>query len=335
MSWGVNLEDVARARDALLAEVAEHPNNHPLERLARAHRWLEEEDEARRRFREAAEQLETVLVPLGARGHGFDQPHRLAAVARARSRRRAPVVRACGTDPDASRRDRGGSRYLSGVDAQAIEYAARAAAEEETPYPRIEAVATLAAARRDRRAEPAAEAVQRFTAVIGDDRVPPDEESGSSTLSLFDWLEESFRVRSALRGEPVPDHRAMLDEAGLLRARPAPAQPPPQADAGPQGRGTKTITYSQPGGGGQIEPSVTVDDHGDVHFLLHPQRDLRVSFVQADGRWRARIGDTDVAGDYSGPRSAKRAVGAPLRDLPDGQWAVALLDKLFRESFRL
>ena len=80
---------------------------------------------------------------------------------------------------------------------------------------------------------------------------------------------------------------------------------------------------------------MTVDERGDVHVLLHPQRDLRVSLVQADGRWRARLGDTYVAGDYSGPRSAKRAVGAPLRDLPDGQWAVALLDKLFRESFRI
>ena len=334
MSWGVNLDDVARARDALLAEVAEHPNNHPLERLARAHRWLEEEDEARRRFREAAEQLETVLYRWAR--EDTDSISRIGSLlwrARDPDGARPWFERAARTQTRPG--DIAEVGYLSGVDARAVEYAARAAAEEATPYPRIEAVATLATARRDRRPEPAADAVQAFTAVIGDDRVAPDEESGSSTLSLFDWLEESFRVRSALRGEPVPGHRAMLDEAGLLRAHAAPPQPPPQADAGPQGRGTRTITYPQPGGGGQIEPSVTVDERGDVHLLLHPERDLRVSLVQADGRWRARLGDTPVAGDYSGPRSAKRAVGAPLRDLPDGQWAVALLDKLFRESFRV
>ncbi len=334
MSWGVNLEDVARARDALLAEVAEHPNHHPLERLARAHRWLEEEDDARRRFREAAEQLETVLYRWAREDTGsISRIGSLLWRARDAGGARPWFERAARTQRRAD--DIAEVGYLSGVDARAVEYAARAVAEEQGPYPRIEAVATLAAARRDRRAMPAAGAVRRFTAVIGDDRVPPDEESGSSTLSLFDWLEEAFRVRSALRGEPVPDHHAMLDEAGLLRARPAAQKPPPRRDAGPQGRGTRAIPYPQPGGGGQIEPSVTVDERGDVHVLLHPQRELRVSLVQADGRWRARLGDTYVAGDYSGPRSAKRAVGAPLRDLPDGQWAVALLDKLFRESFRI
>ena len=177
---------------------------HPLERLARAHRWLEEEDEARRRFREAAEQLETVLYRWAR--EDTDSISRIGSLLwRARDRgRRAPVVRACGTHPDAPRRHRGGRlpercRRTSGR--------VRRAGGGRGGRRRTRG------SRRSRRWRrrgatgapmPAAEAVRRFTAVIGDDRVPPDEESGSSTLSLFDWLEESFRVRSALRGEPVP-----------------------------------------------------------------------------------------------------------------------------------
>ena len=67
MSWGVNLDEVAAARDALREEVAEHARSHPLERLANAHRWLDEEDEARRRFGEAAADLEASFE---ARGRG-------------------------------------------------------------------------------------------------------------------------------------------------------------------------------------------------------------------------------------------------------------------------
>ena len=127
----------------------------------------------------------------------------------------------------------------------------------------------------------------------------------------------------------------MLDAAGLLRARRrlrrsrrrrrTPARRARDADDHlPAARR-----------GGEIEATVTVDDRGDMQFLLDPQRDLRARSSRRDGRWRAWLGGTELPGDYSGPRSAKRACGTPLRDLPDGQWAVALLDRLFRESFRL
>ena len=69
--------------------------------------------------------------------------------------------------------------------------------------------------------------------------------------------------------------------------------------------------------------------------MLDPSRDLRAALVQHDGIWRARLGDADLPGSFRGPRAAKRALWDPLREQPDGQWAVALLDKLFRESFRL
>lgn len=330
----MNLEVVAHARDALAAEVAEHPRSHPLERLARAHRWLGEEEAARRCFRAAATDAENVVGRWAREDTGSI------------SRIGSLLWRA--RDPDAARPwfERAGRTqtrpdeiaevaYLSGDDARAVDHARRAAAGEPDPYPRIEAVATLAGARRARDAAQAGDAVRRFAALIGVDRTSPDEESGSSTLSLFDWLEEAFRVRAALAGEPVPDHGAMLAEAGLLRTEPAPPRAAPRPDPGPQTPGTRTLDYTQPGGGGRVHPTVTVDERGDMHFLLHADRDLRVSLVQADGAWRARIGDTPVAGRYSGPRSALKAVREPLRAQPDGQWAIALLDMLVREGFRL
>jgi hypothetical protein len=82
-----------------------------------------------------------------------------------------------------------------------------------------------------------------------------------------------------------------------------------------------------------VHPSVTVDDARDIHVVL--DRHLRASLVQQDGMWRARLGDTDLPGTVRGPRGAKRALWDPLREQPNGQWAVALLDRLFRESFRL
>ena len=55
MSWGINLEDLAASRDVLRDELPDRGDSHALEQLANAHRWLDEEDAARRRFGEAAE----------------------------------------------------------------------------------------------------------------------------------------------------------------------------------------------------------------------------------------------------------------------------------------
>ena len=393
MSWGVNLEDLAAARDELLAEVEERAGSHALERLARAHRWLGEEDAARSRFRDAAGAAEAALEQWGREDAG------------ALSRIGSLLVRA--RDPDAAapwleRAARSESRpdhaaavsYLRGDFAGAAEHAARAIAEarggaaaggegrgdaaagperrgdaggggegrgdagagperrgdagggdeddarpwdaaERPSYPWAESVATLAGARRDGDAARAADAADRFGALIRDERTPPDEESGSPGLSLFDWLEEAASARAVLAGGKPPGHREMLERAGLLRAERGPQRTPPAPDAGPARPGSATIPYPAPGGSGEVAPSVTVDDRGDIHFVLDPARDLRASLIQHDGRWHARLGDAVLPGSFRGPRAAKRALWDPLREQPDGQWAVALLDKLFRESFRL
>lgn len=114
------------------------------------------------------------------------------------------------------------------------------------------------------------------------------------------WLdEESFAVHAAIAGEPRADHRTMLAAVGLLRLEPGPPRPKPPPDVGPQERGTLTLTYPHHSDG-QVEPSVTVDERGDLHFLLHPARDLRVVLRQIDGRWQAIVGEQGVAQNLPG-----------------------------------
>jgi len=333
MSWGVNLEDLAAARDDLAARVAEHPTSHALEQLARAHAWLGEPDEARRRYREAASAEEQVVHRWGR-----EDPSRISRVGSLLLRAGEPEA----ARPWLERAVRSELRhdhlaplaYLLGGFDTAIRDAELATAEEDGPYPWAEAVAAIARARRDADRAAAGDARERFAALIRDDRTPPDQESGSSDLSLFDWLEEACRVEAELTGAPRPGGREMLERSGLLRTERAPARPAPPPDAGPQRPGTRTIVNPRPDGG-EVTAAVTVDEEGDLHFVLDPERDLRASLRQAGGRWRAWLGDTELPGDYSGPRGAKRALREPLRARPDGQWAVALLDRLFTESFEV
>jgi tetratricopeptide (TPR) repeat protein len=332
VSWGVTLDDVAAARDALLAEVGERRGSHPLERLARAHRWLGDEDEARRRFREAAAAAQAALERWGREDvSAIGRIGSLLLRAGDEAAAQSWLERAARGQP--RRDDAAALSYLRG-DLDGAVANAHAAVAEEGRYPWAEAVALLAGARRDGDAERAAEAERRFGALIGNERTPPDEESGSSNLSLFDWLEESARVQAELVGAAPPSHAELLERAGLLRAERTPERPAAPADAGPSRPGSATISYPGPAGG-EVTPSVTVDDGGDIHFVLDPARDLRASLVQDDGMWRARLGDAELPGSFRGPRAAKRALWDPLREQPDGQWAVALVDKLFRDSYRL
>jgi tetratricopeptide (TPR) repeat protein len=367
VSWGVNLEELAAARDELAVEVGERAGSHTLERLARAHRWLGEEDAARARFLQAAAAAQAALERSGRDDAGAVS--RIGSLLwRARDEAAAApwLERAARTLTRAD--DAAALSYLRGDYETAVEHAERAIADEramgeadeprggggerpaaggaddgglvggapggvaDSPYPWAEAVAALAAARRDSDPARAAAAADRFAALIREERVLPDEESGSSELSLFDWLAEAARARAELEGRDGPAHASVLEQAGLLRAERGPQRPRPQPDAGPARPGSATIAYPGPDGG-EVHPSVTVDDARDIHFVL--DRDLRASLVQHDGMWRARLGDTDLPGTFRGPRGAKRALWDPLREQPNGQWAVALLDRLFRESFRL
>src|SRR5262249_29003234 len=122
-------------------------------------------------------------------------------------------------------------RYLQGDDAGAL----KAAGREPEPTSWLRGVAALARTRSQRDQALAREGRERMAEAIRGDRTPPFMESGSSTMSLFDWLEEAFRLEADLAGTPAPDHLAMLEQAGLLKAskparsrkRKAPDLPPP------------------------------------------------------------------------------------------------------------
>ena len=333
MTWGVNLEDVAAARDELLAEVAERPGSHALERLARAHRWLGEEEAARTRFREAAAAAQAALERWGRED--------ASAIGRIGSL----LLRAGDADAAAPWLERAAHAeqrpddaaaldYLRGDFEDAVKHAARAVAEEQGRYPWAEAVATLATARRDGDARPGGGRGRPF-------RRPDPERADAARRGVGQPCALAVRLARGVRAgarrarrrraaRPPRPARAVGPAAGRARPR--------SQAAGARRRtgrpGSATISYPRPDGG-ELSPSVTVEEGGDIHFVLDPARDLRAALVQHDGIWRARLGDADLPGSFRGPRAAKRALWDPLREQPDGQWAVALLDKLFRESFRL
>ena len=331
MSWAVNLDDLAAARDRLIARVAEDPSAHALEQLANAHAWLGEDVAARARAREAAEAEAANLRRWGRR-----DPGRIAHTGSLLLRAGEPAAARPWLERALQAEERddtlAGLRYLLGDHEAAIAHATRAAAAEPVPYPLMDAVGTLARAQRDGDAAAAEEALERFAAVIRADRTPPDEESGSTDLPLFGWLAEAAGVAAELTGAPVPAPRVLLERSGLLADRRGPAEPAPAADAPPARPGRRTVANPHPDGG-EVTATVTVGEGGDLEFVLDPDRGLRAAIRPADGSWGAWLGDTRLPGEYGGPRGAKRALREPLRAQPHGVWAVALLDRLFTESY--
>ena len=329
MTWGINLEELARGRDEVAKRVADTPRSHPLEQLARAHRWLEEEDAARRRFAEAARACE-------AEGQAHDRADvaqlgrigSLWLLAGQADAGRPWLERALKAE---SRPDRRAVLlYQLGDFDGTVEAAAQ---EPELPYPLLEAIAALAEARRGGDTEHAAAAADGFAACIRDEPLPPDRESGLS-YSLFDWLEEAHRVRAELAGEPQPDHTAILERAGLLRSGPArPPEPPP--DVSPSRPGNHALERLGPEGE-PVTATVVVDDWLDVTFDPLPGRDdLRVELEKLGGQWHVRVGGDELPGQFWGYREAIGVASDHLRErrARHAEWAIKTLDALARASF--
>src|SRR5215207_9178262 len=210
MPWGLDRRTLEAGRDEKAALVAGDPWHHPLEELGRAHRWLDEDEAGRRRFGEAAADLEASFEARG-RGDALSQGRTggLLLLAGEPDAARTWFERALASLDAASPREANrvaALRYLLGDPEGALVAAALA----EEPDPILEPIAGLAQARRDRDPDTAARARDRVARLIRAGRTPPYEESGSPDLTLFDWLEEAFRVEADLRGEPPPDHAAML-----------------------------------------------------------------------------------------------------------------------------
>lgn len=211
MAWPPTREDFEQTRAELEERVAERPRGHPLEQLGRTLMWLGEEDEARRRFREAAEAVQTVIERYPEREDAFRMAHvaSLLWLAGDGDAARPWIDRAqrAAIDPGTG----AALHYLAG-DFDRAATTARLAAEdpEDGPSPRAEALEALSIARRDGDAEPAGRAHAAFAGMVREDRFPPHQESGAAGLSLSDWYVESARMEAELRGEPPPGYDELL-----------------------------------------------------------------------------------------------------------------------------
>lgn len=327
--WGIDLDALAAARDALAERVSREPHSYPVEQLANAHAWLGEAAEARERFTQAAAASVAELREYG----GDADPYRLARVASlhlraGRANEAAPwFERALAVETDLARA--APYRYLLGD----VEGALAAAVRAPEPDGILHAVESLARARRDRDPTVAAALAGTLARWLQEDRSTPEMDSGAPDLPTWDWLAEAFRVEAELAGEPVPDRPEMLRRAGLLRPGsgiPAPATTP---DVSPSREGSYALTVAAPGGG-EVTATVTVDDWLDVALVPHPDRpDLRVELEKQGGQWNVRAGGEPVAGTYWGYREALAAAAPALRERSDGDWAITVIDALATASY--
>ena len=337
MAWGIDRHELEAGREEMRARAAERASHRVLEQLARAHRWLDEDEEARRRFREAAADLEERIE---ARGRGD-----------AWSRGRTGGLLLQAGEPEAARRWFG--RALESLDVASPRDANRvaalryllgdpegalvAAALAEEPDPILEPIAELARARRDHDPEAAARARDGVARLIRAGRTPPFEESGSPDLTLFDWLEEAFRVEADLRGEPLPDHAAMLERAALAKAIKGGA--PDDVPDWPPPPGRHALRRTTPDGA-EVEATVEVDADNDGVFRIDPRAGigLTVRLIKEFGEYRVRIewGDDEegwfeqdldhrTPGFRTGYDAAADWLRAHAPDPPGGEWAAETL----------
>ena len=339
MAWGLDRAALERGRVKAAEQVAQDAWHHPLEQLARAHRWLDEEDEAARRFREAAADLEDSIEAAG-RGDAASRGRTggLLRMAGDGDAARGWFERALQSGPGHG--EQVALLYLLGD-----ERGARDAAEQaQESYPRLEAVVELARARAENDPDAAARARDVLAGAIRAERTPPFEESGQADLSLFDWLEETFRVEAELRGEQVPDHSEILERAGLAKAAKG-SKPAKRAPDWPPPPGRHELARTRPDGT-DVTAVIAVDDDGDVDMLLDPETDLRVRLIKEFGEYRVRIewgdeedGYTEQDLDDHAPafRAACDAAADWLRahgpDPPGGEWAAETLGALAGAAF--
>jgi len=203
------LEAVLAAQEAQVARRRAHQY---LEQLGRGYQWLDRPAEARAAFLEAAELFERKMEETGRHDPGRQLE--------------AGVCLLHAGEPEAarawfSRALEGGARdvnvaalhYLLGDDDAAL----AAARVLDDPGEKRDAVAALAAARRDRDAEGARGARDVLLGGLRSDRLAPGETSGPSWGS-WDVVGESFRLEAELAGRPMPSYREMLVRLGLRPA---------------------------------------------------------------------------------------------------------------------
>ena len=142
------------------------------------------------------------------------------------------------------------------------------------------------------------------------------------------WRSPPARVRS-FRATRRRDH-GLLDAVGLLRAERAPVARD-ATGCGADRPGSATIAYPGPDGG-ELEPSVTVDDDLDIHFLLDLARNLRAS-LPAEGAGARGWATPSCRDGSAAARREARDLGPVARgaERPVGGRAAR---QALRESFR-
>jgi hypothetical protein len=136
-------------------------------------------------------------------------------------------------------------------------------------------------------------------------------------MTLYDLLEETFRVQAERDGTPMPDHATMLERTQLFGERaPAPTLDPP-----PPGRGMVG------------EASIARGERGPVKAVLSGRLWLELTDLGL-GKWAVDLYDTDVgkvneSGPFDGFGGAVEGAKDALRSTADER-AVETLDALVR-----
>jgi tetratricopeptide (TPR) repeat protein len=336
VSWGLDRAALEAGRAEAAQRAEEHPSSHTYEQLARAHRWLDEPTAAAKLFAEAVQRDERAFK--GGYGSVWGRRGGLLHLAGDERGARKWLKRALKDDPGPY--DEAAWRYLTGDHAGAL----AAAAREPEPNAYLRGLVALTRARSQRDPALARHARERFAEAIRGVRMPPYMESGSSDMSLFDWLEESFRLEADLAGTGLPDHLGMLEQAGLLNAtakprrRTAPDLPPPP--------GRYPVSRETPDGA-TVESVLVMTPERDAELILDPRPavNIRLALIVEYGEFRVRVTagaedegpyEEDLPDRYAGFRAACEAGADWLRAgvSNDGAWAADTVAALIDDALR-
>jgi hypothetical protein len=301
MAWRFTRAELEAERDRAAEAVAERPNKVSNQELGHALRWLDDEAGAREAYRGGAVAMKARVLDRGRSNNavGWTEYGHLLRNAGDVDAARAEYERALDELGDEPSVRAAQLRYLLGLqpgaapDGPLWERALNAlAAGEELDAVRDDIVSAIRAGR----------------------TMPT---SSGLTMSLWELLEETFRVEAERDGTPVPDHATMLARTGLMGERaPVAALDPP-----PQGRWTV--------GGAAIEQG----DRGPVKATLDAR--LWIEFTDLrDGRWIIDVWDADVgkvneSGPFDGFGDAVAGARDALRSVA-GERAVETLDALVK-----
>ncbi|MDA0162448.1 hypothetical protein OM076_19400 [Solirubrobacter ginsenosidimutans] len=301
MAWTFTRAALEAERDRAAEAVAERPNKIANQELGHALRWLDDEAGAREAYRGGAVAMKERVLDRGRSNNamGWTEYGNLLRNAGEEDAARAEYERALeelGDEPSVRAAE---LRYLLGREP--------GAAPDGPLWER--ALNALAAGER-------LDATRdKIVRAIRAERILPT--SSGRTMSLWELLEETFRVEAERDGTPVPDHATMLERTKLLGERaPAPVLDPP-----PEGRWMVG------------DASIMRGERGPVKAVLSGRLWLELTDLGL-GKWAIDLFDTEVgkvneSGPFDSFGEAVEGAKDALRSKADER-AVETLDALVR-----